>query len=79
MDYIIFDRSLDKFKRNISVADRIDDEKGASNTQILWSACQALARAIKITSPDAAKDKSIRPLKSEIKTISKVACKYCLS
>lgn len=54
----------------------MEEEKGASNAQILWSACQVLARAVKVVSPDASTDKGIRPLEPEIKAISKVARKY---
>ncbi|XP_070155257.1 MICOS complex subunit Mic60 isoform X2 [Polyergus mexicanus] len=50
---------------------RIEEEKGASNAQILWSACQALARAMKTASPNL----TIRPLEPEIKAVSKAASK----
>ncbi|XP_011262287.2 LOW QUALITY PROTEIN: MICOS complex subunit Mic60 [Camponotus floridanus] len=50
---------------------RMEEEKGASNAQILWSACQALARAVKIAAPDV----TIRPLEPEIKAVSKAAPK----
>nr|XP_012220441.1 PREDICTED: MICOS complex subunit Mic60 isoform X4 [Linepithema humile] len=54
---------------------RMEEEKGASNAQILWSACQALARAVKVAPPGAPKDKAIRPLEPEIKAVCKAAPK----
>lgn len=51
---------------------RIEEEKGASNAQLLWSACMALVRAVKATSHGAA-EPAIRPLEAEIKAISKAA------
>lgn len=53
---------------------RMEEEKGASNAQLLWSACMALSRAVKATSHDSSSSKPvIRPLEPEIKAISKVA------
>lgn len=69
----IFISTSNKVRRNIFVSARMEEEKGASNAQILWSACQALARAVKIMSPDV----TIRPLEHEIKAVSKAARK-CL-
>lgn len=54
----------------------MDEEKGASNAQILWSACQALARAVKVAPPGTSKDKAIRPLEPEIKAVCKAARMY---
>lgn len=54
----------------------MEEEKGASNSQILWSACQALARAVKVAPPGAPKDKAIRPLEPEIKAVCKAARMY---
>ncbi|XP_015186370.1 PREDICTED: MICOS complex subunit Mic60 isoform X2 [Polistes dominula] len=55
---------------------RIEEEKGASNAQLLWSACMALARAVKITSKGSSSNEStIRPLEPEIKAIAKAASK----
>lgn len=51
----------------------MEEEKDVSNAQILWSACQALARAMK-----AASDVTIKPLEPEIKAVSKAARK-CLN
>ncbi|XP_033322346.1 inner membrane mitochondrial protein mitofilin isoform X2 [Megalopta genalis] len=54
---------------------RIEEERGASNAQILWSACQALARAVKATPAGTCADKAIRPLEPEIKAVTKAAPK----
>ncbi|XP_076301014.1 MICOS complex subunit Mic60-like isoform X2 [Lasioglossum baleicum] len=54
---------------------RMEEERGASNAQILWSACQALARAVKTTAPGVCADKAIRPLEAEIKAVTKAAPK----
>ncbi|XP_031825803.1 inner membrane mitochondrial protein mitofilin isoform X1 [Nomia melanderi] len=55
---------------------RMEEERGASNAQILWSACQALARAVKVTTaPGMPAEKAIRPLESEIKAVTKAAPK----
>jgi len=54
----------------------MEEKKGASNAQILWSACQALSRAVKITPPGTPKDELIRPLESEIQAIYKAAREY---
>ncbi|XP_024887552.1 MICOS complex subunit Mic60 isoform X4 [Temnothorax curvispinosus] len=54
---------------------RMEEEKGASNVQILWAACQALARTVKAAPPGALKDKAIKPLEPEIKAVSKAAPK----
>lgn len=53
----------------------MEEEKGASNVQILWAACQALARTVKIAPSGALKDKAIKPLEPEIKAVSKAARK----
>nr|XP_050853950.1 MICOS complex subunit Mic60 isoform X2 [Vespula vulgaris] len=52
---------------------RIEEEKGASNAQLLWSACMALARAVKV--PSSSSESTIRPLEPEIKAIASVASK----
>ncbi|XP_028047947.1 MICOS complex subunit Mic60 isoform X2 [Monomorium pharaonis] len=54
---------------------RMEEEKGASNVQILWAACQALARTVKIMPLGAPKDKPIKPLESEMKAVVKAAPK----
>lgn len=54
----------------------MEEEKGASNVQILWAACQALARTVKIAPLDTPKDKAIKPLEPEIKAVFKAARKY---
>ncbi|KAG5319890.1 MIC60 protein, partial [Acromyrmex heyeri] len=54
---------------------RIEEEKGASNVQILWATCQTLARTVKVIHSDASKDKVIKPLEPEIKAIFKAAPK----
>ncbi|XP_015437130.1 PREDICTED: MICOS complex subunit Mic60 isoform X1 [Dufourea novaeangliae] len=54
---------------------RMDAEKGASNAQILWSACQALARAVKTTPLGVCANEAIRPLEPEIKAVTKAAPK----
>ncbi|XP_018313439.1 MICOS complex subunit Mic60 isoform X1 [Mycetomoellerius zeteki] len=54
---------------------RMEEEKGASNVQILWATCQALARTVKAVQSGALKDKVIKPLEPEIKAICKAAPK----
>ncbi|CAK9795442.1 MICOS complex subunit Mic60 [Anthophora plagiata] len=54
---------------------RMEEEKGASNAQILWSACQALARAVKSAPAGAPVEETIRPLEPEIKALIKAAPK----
>lgn len=66
----------DKFVWYIFVSARMEEEKGVSNVQILWSACQALSRAVKIGPPGTPTDKVIRPLEPEINAVSKAACEY---
>lgn len=51
----------------------MEEEKGASNAQILWSACQALARAVKYAPPGASVEAVVRPLEPEIKAVTKAA------
>lgn len=58
---------------------RMEEEKDATNAQILWSACTALARAIKSGPPGAPIEKIVRPLESEIKAVCKAARKYNLN
>lgn len=43
---------------------------------MLWSACQALARAVKVAPPGAPKDKAVRPLEPEIIAVRKAARKF---
>lgn len=59
----------------VSVSARLDEEKAASNAQILWSACLALARAIKNAPVGAPIEEVIRPLEPEIKAVTKAARK----
>lgn len=54
----------------------MDEEKGACNSQMLWSACQALARAVKVAAPGVSADKAVKPLEPEIRAISKAAREY---
>ncbi|XP_071867195.1 inner membrane mitochondrial protein mitofilin isoform X5 [Bombus fervidus] len=54
---------------------RMEEERGASNAQILWSACQALARAVKSAPAGAPVEEAIRPLEPEIKAVTKAAPK----
>ncbi|XP_011872046.1 PREDICTED: MICOS complex subunit Mic60 isoform X3 [Vollenhovia emeryi] len=54
---------------------RMEEEKGASNVQILWAACQALARTVRLAPPGVPKDKAIKPLEPEIKAVSRAAPK----
>lgn len=58
-----------------ALKERINQEKGASDAQMLWSACQALARAVKVAPPGAPTDKAVRPLGPEIIAVSKAAPK----
>lgn len=53
----------------------MEEERDATNAQILWSACTALARAIKSGPPGAPIEKIVRPLESEIKAVCKAARK----
>ncbi|XP_017878174.1 MICOS complex subunit Mic60 isoform X4 [Ceratina calcarata] len=54
---------------------RLEEERGASHAQLLWSACQTLARAVKSASPGTPIDEAIRPLEPEIRAIAKAAPK----
>ncbi|XP_018348597.1 PREDICTED: MICOS complex subunit Mic60 isoform X1 [Trachymyrmex septentrionalis] len=54
---------------------RMEEEKGASNIQILWASCQALARTVKAMQSGAPKGNIIKPLEPEIKAIYKAAPK----
>ncbi|XP_046823508.1 MICOS complex subunit Mic60 [Vespa crabro] len=64
----------EKFEEELYfVIARIEEEKGASNAQLLWSACMALARAVKVTSSSS--EPTIRPLEPEIKAIANAASK----
>ncbi|XP_068978437.1 MICOS complex subunit Mic60 isoform X6 [Bombus flavifrons] len=54
---------------------RMEEERSASNAQILWSACQALARAVKSAPAGAPVEEVIRPLEPEIKAVTKAAPK----
>ncbi|XP_012281566.1 MICOS complex subunit Mic60 isoform X1 [Orussus abietinus] len=54
---------------------RLDEERSACDAQMLWAACQALARAVKVAPPGATPDKAIRPLEPEINAVSKAAPK----
>lgn len=54
----------------------MEEERGASNAQILWSACQALARAVKSAPAGAPVEEVIRPLEPEIKAVTKAARKH---
>ncbi|CAL7937897.1 unnamed protein product [Xylocopa violacea] len=54
---------------------RMEEERGASNAQILWSACQALARAVKSAPAGARVEDTIRPLEPEIRAVTKAAPK----
>lgn len=61
---------------NILVSAHIEEKKGASNAQILWSACQALSRAVKVAPPGISMDEIIRPLEPEIQAVCKAAREY---
>ncbi|KAH0554787.1 MICOS complex subunit Mic60 isoform X1 [Cotesia glomerata] len=54
---------------------RLSEEKGACEVQVLWAACQALARAVKATPHSILDDQPLKPLELEIKAVSKVAPK----
>uniref|UniRef100_A0A0C9REU9 MICOS complex subunit MIC60 n=1 Tax=Fopius arisanus TaxID=64838 RepID=A0A0C9REU9_9HYME len=54
---------------------RLSEDKGACDAQMLWAACQALGRAIKVTATGTPSDRPVRPLEAEINAISKVAPK----
>lgn len=60
------------------VSARMEEERGASNAQILWSACQALARAVKSAPAGVAVGEVIRPLEPEIKAVTKAARKHSI-
>ncbi|XP_046615487.1 MICOS complex subunit Mic60 isoform X2 [Neodiprion virginianus] len=52
---------------------RLEEEKSSSNAQMLWGACQALARAVKVAPPGVKAEDAVRPLEAEIKAVSKAA------
>ncbi|KAG7200657.1 hypothetical protein KM043_001211 [Ampulex compressa] len=54
---------------------RMEEEKNVLNAQVLWSACQALARAVKATPDGASTEKVTKPLEPEIKAMVKAAPK----
>ncbi|XP_058797751.1 MICOS complex subunit Mic60-like [Phymastichus coffea] len=54
---------------------RLDAEKDASEAQLMWGACQTLARAVKAAPPGTAPEEALRPLEPEIKAIAKAAPK----
>lgn len=43
---------------------------------MLWAACQALGRAVKVALPGASPDKPVRPLEPEIKAVTKAAREF---
>ncbi|XP_008546024.1 MICOS complex subunit Mic60 [Microplitis demolitor] len=53
---------------------RLSEEKGACEVQVLWAACQSLARAVKATDSILV-EQPLRPLELEIKAVLKVAPK----
>ncbi|XP_076759349.1 inner membrane mitochondrial protein mitofilin isoform X2 [Xylocopa sonorina] len=55
--------------------ERKEEEEKASSAQILWSACLALARAVKSAPAGARVEDIIRPLEPEIKAVTKAAPK----
>ncbi|XP_048515051.1 MICOS complex subunit Mic60 isoform X3 [Athalia rosae] len=52
---------------------RIEQEKSSSNAQLLWGACQTLARAVKVAPPGAKAEDVVRPLNAEIRAVEKSA------
>lgn len=69
-------RTPRQFRNTTLVSAHMEEKKGASNVQILWSACQALSRAVKIAPSGISKDEVIRPLEPEIQAVYKAARKY---
>lgn len=58
------------------VSERVEADKIAHQSQVLWSACQALHRAVKTTLPGMAWKDQIKPLNAEVEAIKKAAGKY---
>ncbi|KAG8035538.1 hypothetical protein G9C98_006991 [Cotesia typhae] len=57
---------------------RLSEEKGACEVQVLWAACQALARAVKATPHSILDDQPLRPLELEIKAVEHMARRLAL-
>ncbi|KAJ8942754.1 hypothetical protein NQ314_009965 [Rhamnusium bicolor] len=58
---------------DVAVKDKIDADEAARQAQVLWSACQALLRAIKAGCPGLAWKDQIRPLEPEITAVKRAA------
>lgn len=56
--------------------ERLEADKLSRNSQVLWSACQALHRAVRNSSPGVSWQDSMKPLQHEITAIKKAARKY---
>ncbi|KAL7306985.1 hypothetical protein TKK_0000736 [Trichogramma kaykai] len=51
----------------------MEAEKDANEAQLMWGACQSLARAVKAAPPGTKPQESLRPLDAEIRSIVKAA------
>lgn len=58
---------------HLSHVDRVEADKMAHQSQVLWSACQALHRAVKTSVPGVAWADQMKPLEAEIDAIKKAA------
>lgn len=76
MVYIIDNKTIKKIKLLCSVLERIEADKVAKQSQVLWSACQALHRAVKSSTPGLSWREQIKPLQKEIDAIKKAASKF---
>uniref|UniRef100_A0ABD2WPS8 MICOS complex subunit MIC60 n=2 Tax=Trichogramma kaykai TaxID=54128 RepID=A0ABD2WPS8_9HYME len=56
-----------------AIKSRMEAEKDANEAQLMWGACQSLARAVKAAPPGTKPQESLRPLDAEIRSIVKAA------
>ncbi|GLV41965.1 mitofilin [Carabus blaptoides fortunei] len=56
-----------------AIIERVEADKIAHQSQVLWSACQALHRAVKTTVPGMVWKEQVKPLNAEIEAIKKAA------
>lgn len=74
--YCFHTSNITLYKYFYSVIARLAEDKGACEAQMLWAACQALARAVKLAPLGTSLEKSVRPLAAEIQAVRKAARKH---
>lgn len=68
--------NFSKFCKILSLLARAESERSAHQAQALWAACQALWATVRTGEPGEHWKTKLRPLKNEIKAISKVSGNY---